>query len=248
MNYTKHYNTLIIKASSRILTSYCEEHHILPRCMGGSDESDNLVRLTASEHFIAHLLLSKMYPKIHGLHIAAFLMSNMKKYNNKDYSRLREQYSKIRSEQMQGPRNHMFGKTHTDESRNRISKNNLGKTRSDLHKHAISKAQTGKEMSPTTRQKIRDANIGKIVSVEARIKLSNALKGKSRKSESVEKQRSTNLGSGNPNFGNGQAVTGEKNGMFGRKWYVNREGTRLITHPTDERLKTGIWQNRKEWK
>ena len=38
---------------------YKERHHIIPRCTGGLDEEDNLIDLTAKEHFIAHMLLAK---------------------------------------------------------------------------------------------------------------------------------------------------------------------------------------------
>jgi hypothetical protein len=38
---------------------YYERHHIVPRFMGGED-AGNTVLLTAKEHFIAHLLLTKM--------------------------------------------------------------------------------------------------------------------------------------------------------------------------------------------
>jgi hypothetical protein len=39
---------------------YCEKHHILPKCLGGSNDKLNLVQLTAREHFICHLLLVKI--------------------------------------------------------------------------------------------------------------------------------------------------------------------------------------------
>jgi len=39
---------------------YSECHHIIPKSLGGSDNTENLVRLTAREHFIAHWLLTKM--------------------------------------------------------------------------------------------------------------------------------------------------------------------------------------------
>ena len=39
-----------------------EEHHILPRCLGGTDSKENLVLLTIREHFKAHVLLSEAYP------------------------------------------------------------------------------------------------------------------------------------------------------------------------------------------
>jgi len=39
---------------------YTEQHHILPKCLGGTNNKSNLVRLTAREHFVCHLLLVKM--------------------------------------------------------------------------------------------------------------------------------------------------------------------------------------------
>lgn len=39
---------------------YSERHHIIPKSLGGSDDPDNLVRLTGKEHYICHLLLTKM--------------------------------------------------------------------------------------------------------------------------------------------------------------------------------------------
>ena len=60
------YISLINKSQSqqRIRCSeiYYELHHILPKCLGGDDYSENLVLLTAREHFIAHKLLTKIYP------------------------------------------------------------------------------------------------------------------------------------------------------------------------------------------
>lgn len=43
------------------LTGYTECHHILPRSLGGGDEPENLIRLTAEDHYFAHLLLAKMH-------------------------------------------------------------------------------------------------------------------------------------------------------------------------------------------
>ena len=58
--YCKIYYNIILRAKSRTLSGYKEKHHIIPRCMGGTDVSDNLVELTAREHFICHLLLIRM--------------------------------------------------------------------------------------------------------------------------------------------------------------------------------------------
>jgi hypothetical protein len=60
--YTRIYFSIIEKARSRVLsnTEYKETHHIIPRSMGGGNSSDNLVELTAREHFICHKLLVRI--------------------------------------------------------------------------------------------------------------------------------------------------------------------------------------------
>lgn len=58
--YTIVYNSIISRAKARVLDGYGETHHIIPRSLGGSDDKTNLVKLTAREHFICHLLLTKM--------------------------------------------------------------------------------------------------------------------------------------------------------------------------------------------
>ena len=60
--YTKWYENIIAKARQRVNaeTDYFEKHHIIPKSLGGSNDSSNLVKLTAKEHFVCHLLLTKM--------------------------------------------------------------------------------------------------------------------------------------------------------------------------------------------
>lgn len=54
---------------------YVEQHHITPKCLGGTNESDNLVFLTAREHFIAHHLLHRAYPDNYHIAFAFTCMS-----------------------------------------------------------------------------------------------------------------------------------------------------------------------------
>jgi hypothetical protein len=61
MNYQRIYDSLIIKRQKTPATGYTERHHILPRSMGGSDDPTNLVVLSGREHWVAHLLLYKIY-------------------------------------------------------------------------------------------------------------------------------------------------------------------------------------------
>ena len=60
--YTRWYYDIIDRAKTRILSAnnYYEKHHIIPKSLGGSNNTDNLVNLSAREHFICHWLLTKM--------------------------------------------------------------------------------------------------------------------------------------------------------------------------------------------
>lgn len=58
--YTKWYYSLIEKAKNRKLDLYVERHHIIPRSLGGDNAINNIVEVTPREHYICHLLLTKM--------------------------------------------------------------------------------------------------------------------------------------------------------------------------------------------
>jgi len=117
MNYQKHYSLLIEKTDKRnqelfginfddsgYITKkkskkagvYGENHHIIPKCIDESliKEPTNLVFLLPEEHYVAHQLLAKMYPKHYGLIETACKMTVSSKYhnriNNKLYSWLRK--------------------------------------------------------------------------------------------------------------------------------------------------------------
>lgn len=99
MDYQKVYTSLISKRKSYPLKKskdlYTELHHIVPRCLGGTDESGNLVRLTTREHFLAHKLLVR----IHGtreLRYALFLMGHSREgvhLTSREFEDLRKCYA-----------------------------------------------------------------------------------------------------------------------------------------------------------
>lgn len=62
MDHEAIYNKLIEKRRVEVPTGYVERHHIKLRSLGGSNEPENLVKLTAREHYIAHLLIAKFQP------------------------------------------------------------------------------------------------------------------------------------------------------------------------------------------
>ena len=66
MNYTRIYESFIADRRGReadLIASgeYFERHHITPRSLGGGDEPENLIALTAGDHFFAHLCLAKIH-------------------------------------------------------------------------------------------------------------------------------------------------------------------------------------------
>lgn len=110
MNYKNHYDTLIEHARDRKIEDYTEVHHIVPRCIGGTDDKTNLVRLTAREHFVAHQLLVKMYPKHQGLISAVFYMTCGNTFrSNRIYEWHRKRLSLFVSELQSGEGNSQYG-------------------------------------------------------------------------------------------------------------------------------------------
>lgn len=63
IHHKKRYDRFIesLKNRENFLDVY-EVHHIIPKCLGGTDDNDNLIKLTPREHFLAHLMLHRIYP------------------------------------------------------------------------------------------------------------------------------------------------------------------------------------------
>ncbi len=112
MNYIIHYNLLINRARSRILDDYTEKHHIIPKCLGGSNTKENLVSLTPEEHYVAHQLLVKIHPDNKKLLHAAMMMlacNKNQQRNNRIYGWLRRRYV-IECRKRTGKNNPSYGK------------------------------------------------------------------------------------------------------------------------------------------
>lgn len=128
--YKKWYNNIITnRLKNPILSEYTESHHIVPKSLGGNDEIDNLVELTAREHYICHLLLTSIFPKSSieckkmwkAFAMMAWYKSKNQerdyKINNRIYSKLKLEFSKVQSIQNLGSLNSSYGKKwyHNDE-------------------------------------------------------------------------------------------------------------------------------------
>ena len=98
MNHAAVYRQLIDKARSRARPlGYVEKHHVVPRALGGGDDEDNLVYLTAREHYIAHMLLAKIYG---GLMWSALLIlkGGKHRYNNSRFFEIAREKAPVERE------------------------------------------------------------------------------------------------------------------------------------------------------
>lgn len=150
MNYIAIYSRLIRRSKRRILENdiYTEKHHIIPKCLGGSGNSWNIAILTAEEHYIAHLLLVKIFPDNDKLVFAAKMLATANRYqgtrcNNKLYGWLKRRFNEINTKS-RVPR--------TDEVKAKISNSMKGRQShrkgvklSDEHKRKIGLAHKGKQ-------------------------------------------------------------------------------------------------------
>ena len=150
-------NILITRGRFACGDEYHERHHIIPRCVGGTNDEENLIDLYAREHFIAHKLLANENPENESLIYAWWMMSHI---NNKtqeryeltpeEYEESRKCYSTMRSYAISGEKNPNFGKQMPDDMRDRISKALLGENG----------YWYGKHHTEESKNKMREANSG----------------------------------------------------------------------------------------
>ena len=159
--YYKVYYNLVKRAKSRQLSedTYIEKHHIIPKGLGGTNSKDNIVSLTAREHFICHWLLTKMTSNDakRKMYYALSLMRTTptkKRYTTPITSRVFEKVRKHlapSAETKQKISKTLKGRKFTDEHRKKISMANKGRI----------PASKGKVMSQEQKEKIRLSNLGK---------------------------------------------------------------------------------------
>jgi hypothetical protein len=189
MNYQKIYEQL---TATDMIADYTEKHHIIPKCMGGTNHATNIVKLTPEAHYVAHQVLIKIYPNNHKLIKAAHMMS-VGRATNKSYGWIRKEFAKAVSVMHKGKplsEEHKSkiaiantGKTHTSETRSKISK--AKENMSIEYKSKLSVAKKGKPLSEEHKSKISNSNKGRIPpnkgkspSIETRNKMSAVRKGK----------------------------------------------------------------------
>lgn len=189
MTYDEFINN-IIKTRGRFSCGekYHERHHIVPRCMGGTDDDENLIDLFPREHYIAHELLAKEHPDNQKLTYAWWMMSHCAANTNKgryeltpdEYEEARIAFSKMRSKNSIGENNSFFGKHHSEKTRQQMKKNHADVTGSKNpmynNGHRIAGSKNG--MYGVRRYGKDSPNYGHKWTPELKEKLSKKLKGK----------------------------------------------------------------------
>jgi hypothetical protein len=153
MNYKKHYDLLIENTINRTLSkeTYIEKHHIIPKCMGGSNNKTNIVKLTAREHYVIHWLLIKIHPKHKGLIFALNMMIHTNKDNrklkitSKEYEIIRILHSKNISNLFKGKPSHKKGKKSSKETCKKISEATKGEKNPMWGRKGKDSPNTGKK-------------------------------------------------------------------------------------------------------
>jgi len=125
--YTKWYYILVEHRKKFPMLKNKEKHHIIPKSLGGTNDVSNLVRLSPREHFICHLLLTKMLTGENKKKMiyAFWRICNCKKYsiNSRLYEKARNAHSILVSERKKGVKRKPF----SDEWRKNMSLAHVGK-------------------------------------------------------------------------------------------------------------------------
>ena len=183
--WLNHYLKLVLRGKTRInkhskrlatnLLGYVESHHIVPKSMSGSNNEENLVFLTPEEHFVAHQLLTKIFPNNPSLAYSANMMcvatSDVKR-NNKSFGWIRKRIATATG-------NRFRGNPLSDDHKNKLSK--IGKGRSNIK-------LIGKKQTPESNVKRSEKLKGRTFTEEHKNKI-----GLSHKNKPLSQQHKENL-------------------------------------------------------
>lgn len=161
-------NILVTRGRFNCGDRYHERHHIIPKCLNGNDDENNLIDLYAHEHFVAHKLLAIENPNndklIYAWHMMAFVRDeNQDRYelSPEEYEEVKQAFSKIHGKIVSSK---LKGHKVSAETRAKISENHNYAYGEDHHmfgrrhtESAIEKmrlAATGRPSSRRNRQQV----------------------------------------------------------------------------------------------
>jgi len=196
MNYKKIYDSLILKAKKlnrkKSKTFYLEQHHVIPKCLKPENTKENLVMLTAKEHFIAHKLLVEIYPDNSKLWYALSAMMHYKsKHTKRNYIISSREFDRVKKIISIKKSIEQTGKKHTEETKSKMR----GVIRSEEYKIKLSNSLKGKSKSEEHKNKLRKPRL-----------FESKLKGKKLTKEHVDKVIKTKTLKGNLNSNTKESI------------------------------------------
>jgi hypothetical protein len=210
MNYRKIYDNIIensIRDDRKKLKKtnlnyiYYERHHIIPKCLNGDNNEENLVLLTAKEHFVCHKLLTYIYKGNRKIACAFYRMTFDKKgkhdISSRDYAYAKELFKSIPQKYYYDIWVEKYGKEKANEKYDKLIKI-LKKPKSEEHKNNLKGKNKGKkhtiEQNLDHNRKVSETLKGHSTSKETRQKLSESNRGKIRSEETRKKQSDSHIG------------------------------------------------------
>jgi len=149
--------------------------------MGGTNDPDNLVILSAREHFIAHWILTKIYPNNRKILYALGAMATYKdkrRLSSHEFAKVREAAAKCKLGKKASPETRRrqslarIGRVVTEETRKKLSIVSKGRIPSEEARRNMSIAQRNKKpASKETRLRMSKSLMGRKCSEETRKKL-----------------------------------------------------------------------------
>lgn len=195
MNYLRVYCNLIRNIENRVPPEGCvERHHTFPKGIFG--DNDRIVVLTPREHYIAHLLLEKIYIKRYGvgdertkkMTLACLMMRNRsEKYNSHLYEQVRKRHSENMKEKMKGEGNPSYGVPCSEERKQKIREKHLGRKLSQETRDKMSITRKGKKFRSYIKNGKRFGNYLKIYDLQFREMFIEIVKTSHTKTEIVKR-------------------------------------------------------------
>ena len=190
--YIKFIDSRPIREKEKFKTS---NHHKIPKALGGSNDKENMIHLTRREHFIAHLILWKVFGR--SMALAFHLMRKGNKYQQNQYYKLTSrQFEQLRIEKIKYVANSNKNSKRSEKSKLKMSKAQKGNQNAKDHIHSketrlkISKSNKGRKawnkgIPATEEQKIKQSKTMKKKTPrkgwhhteEAKLKMSKKKKG-----------------------------------------------------------------------
>lgn len=155
MEYKDYINNILSTRGRFNCDGYKERHHIVPKCMGGTNNNDNLIDLYAEEHYIAHKLLALENQDNNKIVYAWWRMNQRRSINNgvievspEDYAQARKLHSEA-----------MSRRTITNETRRKFSEKLKGKNNPMYGRYGSKNPCYGRKHTQAEKEKMRKNHV-----------------------------------------------------------------------------------------